>query len=571
MKIIFKEVKIADFLSIGDATVKLDYSGVTLITGVNNNDALSVSNGAGKSSIIEAILWCLTGVTSRGVSDVSNNATEHAAAVTLVFSIDEFVYEVTRKADPSALILRRNGEDISGNTYTKSKKILSEVLGVANYELISSIVILSQGLQGRLSSLKPAERKTRLEYFSNLQNLMDSVTDKVGDVLKDITVSFTSKQNELNQVLRDININRESINQYRQKIEELSNSQCSMSEDDVSAIRQKNIEASKKVSELDEKISQGFLENQRRENQIRQLKNNLDRYRQELVVTKKNYTMAIKGVCPTCQQPYFSSDLIESYNTQLSNIMETAKLEKAQLGELESRESIDISILKQEKMNLMDEISYNNRLLSDWEKNSVSSEVWQGLIDKSMAVLEDIEPRIPGLKAEVSSLEKDMTIAKWYKQAIPRKFRNFLLDGVVDYLNKRLAIYSSYLFSDRQVSLENNGNDLLIKLGNLSFESLSGGEGRRVDLIIQLGLRDLAINQSGFYCNLLVMDEVFDYLDESGILSFLRMIDQESCFSDSMMVITHRNEIKISSSRSLVVTKNQAGISSVREFLMGDN
>ena len=83
-------------------------------------------------------------------------------------------------------------------------------------------------------------------------------------------------------------------------------------------------------------------------------------------------------------------------------------------------------------------------------------------------------------------------------------------------------------------------------------------------MLIQLALRDLAINQSGFYCNLLVMDEVFDYLDDTGINNFMLMLDKETAFSESLMVITHRTGVEIPVAQRIIVTKQKNGVSSVK-------
>ena len=61
-------LKIKNFLIIGEATVSLANRGLLLIEGQNDDDESANSNGAGKSSLVDALCWCLFGVTARGVS-----------------------------------------------------------------------------------------------------------------------------------------------------------------------------------------------------------------------------------------------------------------------------------------------------------------------------------------------------------------------------------------------------------------------------------------------------------------------------------------------------------------------
>lgn len=59
-------VQIENFMAIGNATISLADRGLVLIQGENEDDTSAISNGAGKSSIADAICWCLYGATARG-------------------------------------------------------------------------------------------------------------------------------------------------------------------------------------------------------------------------------------------------------------------------------------------------------------------------------------------------------------------------------------------------------------------------------------------------------------------------------------------------------------------------
>jgi DNA repair exonuclease SbcCD ATPase subunit len=65
-KVIFKSVKIQNFLSVGKDPLELDFQkGINLITGENKDKG--GKNGIGKSSILESIYWCLFGNTIRDI------------------------------------------------------------------------------------------------------------------------------------------------------------------------------------------------------------------------------------------------------------------------------------------------------------------------------------------------------------------------------------------------------------------------------------------------------------------------------------------------------------------------
>ena len=97
MHIIFKSLKLENFLSFKNTGLDLTNQGYVLVSGINNNpDDMAKSNGSGKSSIWESIIWCLTGETVRGTKQVVNRYTDGGTSVELVFTIDKDTYKVIR-------------------------------------------------------------------------------------------------------------------------------------------------------------------------------------------------------------------------------------------------------------------------------------------------------------------------------------------------------------------------------------------------------------------------------------------------------------------------------------------
>ena len=90
-------VKVEGFMAIGSATFGLIDRGLVLIQGENHDDASAKSNGSGKSTIPDALSWCLYGVTARGESgDDIINTTRKTASVVVDLVDDESLYRVSR-------------------------------------------------------------------------------------------------------------------------------------------------------------------------------------------------------------------------------------------------------------------------------------------------------------------------------------------------------------------------------------------------------------------------------------------------------------------------------------------
>lgn len=94
----FPLVEIQNFLAIGDAKFSLDGIGLVHISGSNSDDTSADSNGSGKSSVGDAISWCLWGTTARGLGgdDVVNTGEGKNCRVAITIDDAGDTYRVTR-------------------------------------------------------------------------------------------------------------------------------------------------------------------------------------------------------------------------------------------------------------------------------------------------------------------------------------------------------------------------------------------------------------------------------------------------------------------------------------------
>ena len=140
MNIIFKRVHAVNFLSFEEFDINLDKQGFCLISGINQNESDNASsNGSGKSSIIESVMWALTGQTVRGVKDVcrtevnadgTRNLVDDGCYVELWYNIDGHEYYMLRSKGHTKyktnLILNKDGENISGKGIRDTEKIFAD-------------------------------------------------------------------------------------------------------------------------------------------------------------------------------------------------------------------------------------------------------------------------------------------------------------------------------------------------------------------------------------------------------------------------------------------------------------
>ena len=169
------------------------------------------------------------------------------------------------------------------------------------------------------------------------------------------------------------------------------------------------------------------------------------------------------------------------------------------------------------------------------------------------------------LQKQSENLTEQIGVATHSISLITKEFKNYLLKSAIDFLNIRLDYYSSLLFSNEtdKIRFFQDGNKLDIYLGDALFESLSGGEKRKVDIVIMLAQKDLANNMSSTYSNILICDEIFDGLDSKSIDVVTSILMSVSKDISSMFIVSHK-DTSIGADKQLLVIKGKDRISYVQ-------
>jgi len=70
-----------------------------------------------------------------------------------------------------------------------------------------------------------------------------------------------------------------------------------------------------------------------------------------------------------------------------------------------------------------------------------------------------------------------------------------------------------------------------------------GGEKRRIDLAISLAINDFIASRSGKRFNILLLDEVFENIDETGVYYVVKVLEELAKNRSSVFVITHHDSL----------------------------
>ena len=625
MNIVLKRLHAIGFLSLGDVEINLANRGFVLVEGINNNHAdLAKSNGSGKSSIWSAICYALTGETINGVSkNLVNMFTDTGCSVELEFSYDNVEYKVVRTRDFGAkgatLKLFVNNEDKSGKGIKESEQALANYLPDLTSQLLSSVIILGQGLPNRFSSNTPSGRKEVLERLTKSDFMIEDIRTRVSERLDKLNDSKRQIDNNLLTIDTQTSERQRQLDKLNEQLKEMSNiegiendiSEAEKRINEEMSIDNELSEKSKKlhenISDVNKKLMDIKEEKSQKSNEIKDkyynieysINKNILENQYKAKQTKDEFTKLdnMTGICPTCHQPL--KDFVKPDTTalhkeydRLTKLVEECKDELAMnamsrdkeleeslksYSSMEDELSESVKKTNDELSSIDNDMSLNKRNLSNDTTLLASLKEKMNQINAQMFSINDeiknIETSINSLNddklynlQEGETISRHIDVVNKMMTYVKRDFRGELLRNIVDYLNVKSKEYSKYVFGTTDIVLDIDGNNLNISYCGKQYEVLSGGEKQKVDIVIQFSIRDMLCKYLNFSSNILVLDEILDNLDSVGCQNVMRLISDKLTSVDSLFIISHHSdELSIPYDSKITIVKNDDGVSHVKE------
>lgn len=596
-KIVFKTIKIKNFLSIGKDEVTLDFSsGINLITGENQDKG--GRNGVGKSSLIESIYWCLFGNTIRDIKKdkVLHNQSKKGCEVVLDFELNGNVYKITRSLDPSKVVLEKfspdsfSAEDISLSSIPKTDEYIKELIG-ANEEVFQNSVIMTANGTIPFMAQKKIDKRKFIEGILNLGIF--------GEMLLKVRADYNDKKKEndligkdfINEqrVLEILKGNKEGFDENKaDRIKVIAAKITSTSKDlkflndkdieDVSLLKAKiknheaHIDTLKKFVEDADKKSVAYRDKKiEMQNAIAQAK-------------KEKQKILDKGnTCPTCNREYCVDDLthVEAEIKRLDDIINinTPVYEACiknfdiavKLG-LEAKEKLDTNQKEIKKINesiseaALHEQKINTLLekIEEYRENIREIEVETFKDDKK---IKSSEEKIKTLEESIETLQKDLLILENSKFVVSEEgVKTFIVKKMLDMLNSQLNFYLKALEAPCTCSFDEMFEETIHNDAGkeCSYFNFSGGERKRIDVAVLFTFQDILRSQSGTSFNLNMYDELLDTgLDDRGIEKVLDILREKvSKHNDSIYIVSHKNSAK-NNIDNVILLKKINGVTSI--------
>lgn len=616
MNLIFKYLKLQNFMSFTNAEISLDNNGFVLISGVNKdvNDNAS-SNGSGKTSLCSAICWALTNETIAGISTgVKKLNSVNDTIVELDFKCDNNDYKIIRSRGDNKANLKVyiNGEDKSGKGLKESEEILKSLLPDLTNEIIRNVIIFGQNLPDKFTNNTPSKRKELLEHLTKSDFMIEQIKEAISSRQAHLQQQLQELDSKI--VLENTLINQTNINikNYTSKLNELTNKDITR---EIKEVEQNLTDKSEQQKQLQEQLDEACKLNEHYKEQLNSFKNELSQQLLEIkqkelievgelknsfydkcielksIDAKISELESIKDICPTCGQKlpnvkkvdttelrtkhtvlnqeinnlqeliYNSTDKFANSKKSLEKSFETktaslvTAIEKTHVDENDLREKVnslnsDIFKLQQELSVLKGQEQHKQQLIEEYNNNL--KEQYQN-ISNSQVNLSILNEKIANNKLHTEVVNKINTLVK-------RDFRGVLLQDIINYINLKIKEYSKIVFNNEQLDFILEGNNINIYYLTKPFENLSGGEQQKINIIIQLAIRNMLCEYLNFSCNCLFLDEIFDNLDSVGCKTVLDLISSELEDLDSIYIISHnKDNLQIPYDNEIIVEKTKEG------------
>lgn len=390
MNIKFKSIDIYGFRSLNKVSVSLDNQGIVIVKGINEYEDKATSNGSGKSSIFEALIYAVFEETSSGEKDVENRILKDGYSIDLKFDIDNDQYRIFRqcKKDKSTVSFYKNEEDISARNKTDTNKLIQNTLNI-NKNIFLDSIFLSQNAVTNLASLSPTARKERLEILTNTDQIIEEFKEKIKerqnqyeancvDCRSNIDKNNGKKEslnNQIQQLQYKIEEQKQEIERKKQlgdikdieqQIDKL-NENIKNNEESISAVEESIINIDNSIKEFNNKIEEynnqynelqtKILQKQsdisslqfdltKQDSEKQHIQQDIERIKQEIEKIKNSDT------CPTCGRKYDNineehiNQLIQEKNNLIKdNTVKIQQIEKVK-DEINSKLYLENNVYK---------------------------------------------------------------------------------------------------------------------------------------------------------------------------------------------------------------------------------
>ena len=571
--IIFKLLRYKNILSTGNVftEIKLNSSKNTLIVG---------SNGAGKSTMLDALCFVLFGKPFRKINkgNILNSINASDGVVEVEFIIGTKEYKIIRGIKPNVFEIYCAGVLINQDANAKDyQDYLEKVILKLNFKSFTQVVILGSASFVPFMQLSAADRRAIIEDLLDIQ-IFSSMNSLVKEKLSNIKDDSSNNKYELNITSEKIKLQKKNIDEHKKhndeevarKLEEIETSQLQnerLLADGV--LIQKHIEFLQK--KIDDKLS---VETKSRKmiQMEAKLESSIKTINKDIAFYHQN------DDCPTCRQVLdvdFKTNQVNEKTTKRDQIHKGVSEISAEIQRLNARLS-DIQVINRQITQHNNEIVSNNSTISAMNQyiNKINKEI------EFLSVRKDtIENDNGTLITMIEYLQKVMTEQErlanekqYYEYASnllkDTGIKTRIVKQYLPVMNKLINKYLSAMDFFVNFNIDENFDETIKSRhrDDFKYTNFSEGEKTKIDLALLLTWRQVAKMKNSTNTNILIMDEILDSSMDDASIDNLFKIFEEFDDDTNLFVISHRGDHLFDRFRSVIKFEKSGNFSRIAKL-----
>jgi exonuclease SbcC len=458
----FKKIEIENFKSFGSNTTKIDLSfkGKKLLVG---------ANGSGKTSIFDALVWCIYGKTELKADNVVNKLTKSNCKVEISFENNNKDYVITRYrkhgVHGNSVYLFENGTNITPKSVADTQSKIEEIVGIDYRALCSSVVLSSETYKKFLRETNAS----RLSIFESVFSLKEIINySKVAkNKIKDLKSSNIEIENNISTLNGSILSMIEGLKSYNNSM----------------AVKKQNLEKEiivlKEQLEKNEKSLEGYSSIDIKKEREKLTENQKILQEKKSIEEQLSYLPNIDNLLSSIKKNTIEINDLQKEINKLKEIdveEEISKIDKYdktkeiidKLNALLTTEKAKLSILENNKINniessnnFLKKIKETKKIIEDTESHAsicpecgsiINEEKYEEILNKHKENLRILETDIYKLKESIILLDEDIKVSKSKIDKIERKIPELVSPK---YTRTELSYISSNI-AKKESDLENN-------------------------------------------------------------------------------------------------------------------
>ena len=545
----FKTLRYKNFLSSGNnfTEIQLDRNKSTLVVG---------QNGAGKSTMLDALSFALFGKAHRNINKTQliNSINNKGCLVEIEFSLSGNEFKVSRGIKPNVFEIWKNGTMLNQSSHSREyQKILEQNILKLNHKSFHQVVVLGS------SSFIPFMQLPSHIRREVIEDLLDiNVFSKMNIILKEKNVQLKDKLRQIDYNIDIVKTKIESQKKYIRDIAALTEEnrkdyefRIQASQNLVDELQNENSELSLGIDESVSEAEQGLKLLQDRKQSL--LLRGQDRQSTIRDLEKRITFFEENESCPVCDQA-ISDGHKHAILLSTQEDRDRRKAEIKQIGtegfavesEIDQQAGL-LSTLRDRVHKLTansKEISKLQATISDY-RSHIEKEIGTDLTQARTDLQKFEDDRSNELEEKLKlsdDLNYNSVIIEMLKDT---GIKTKIIKQYLPVMNKLVNQYLQILDFFVHFHLDESFQEVIRSRhrDEFTYDSFSEGEKQRIDLALLFTWRQVAKMKNSVSTNLLLLDETFDSsLDHDGVENLLKILYTLG-EDTNVFVISHKGDI----------------------------